>query len=126
MPISHTASGILGGQWCLCHQTGPHHSPLHSLPREIGVRHRYAGRRPNNKQNQTISTVPISHLTRVVGHDASHRAKRKETHLTHWLAADFLGLPRVRSGCASLAHRVFRAIPRLIADTRRVRAEGVP
>ena len=55
--------------------------------------------------------------------DASHRATDRETHPTHWPAADHRNFPRVRSGCAGVGLSAPRNIPWLSADTRRMRME---
>ena len=55
------------------------------------------------------------------GLDASHQAMEKDTHPTHWPAADFQCSPRMRSGCAVMAHCMCRAVRSLPANTRRVR-----
>lgn len=124
MPIFCDAIGIMTSSWCVRYPVKPHFITSYSFSLKIDAGHRYIGNRSSDGPKGLTATVPASQAARLVGHDASHRAKRKGTHLTHWPAADFLGSPRMRSGGVVLAHTASRVFPRLVADARRVRAGG--
>jgi hypothetical protein len=126
MPNFHNARGTTASRWwARCpvrpHLHTPNPRPLHTI-----ARYRQIESRPGSRQQSPVMTAPISYLARSVGHDASHQAKRKETHLTHWPAADFLGVSRIRSGCAMRAHCRCRAIPGQTANARRMRGANEP
>lgn len=42
---------------------------------------------------------PIAQIAALKGCDASHRARNKDTHRTHWPAAEYPSAARVRSDC---------------------------
>ena len=60
------------------------------------------------------------------GLDASHQAMEKDTHPTHWPAANRLYFSRVRSGCARGALVVSRTNPGPTKNARRMRGENGP
>lgn len=55
--------------------------------------------------------------------NASHRATDRETHPTHWPAADRQDFQRMQSGCDHAEPPELCAVPSLVADARRMRAE---
>ena len=55
--------------------------------------------------------------------DANASRQGKETHPTHWPAAELCGFSRVRSGCARCAPADPRANPGVAKNARRVRGE---
>jgi hypothetical protein len=124
MPIFRDARGIIGGQWCSCQQTRPHHSRPNPFQLEINITHRYAGIHPSDRRHQATFFAPSPKMVKLCDHEASPRDHVDITaHPTHWPAADKQDFPRMRSGCASARLPVIRVIPWLVADTRRMRGE---
>lgn len=126
MPFFQDADGGLNGWQCACHLTGPHISQLPPFPSAFDTRYRNEGACSTRKQCQAIATMTAAQLAGFFGLDASHRAKENRTHRTHWPAADFLRVSRVRSGYAVLARYVSRAIPGPTKNARRMRGEDGP
>ncbi len=126
MPFFRDAPGIIDGWWCARHQTGTCLSIPNPLPRAIGTRHRHAGDHSSSGRSQATVTTPTTQLAGFVGLDASHRARGKGTHPTHWPAADSHDFPRMRFGCGATIPFLSGAVPRLVKDARRMRVEGGP
>ncbi len=111
----------------VCCQTEPHlrHSTLQSalFPSKTGARLRYSRRHPCGQPGWTDRVCAMASAARLAGHfgvDASHRARERRTHLTHWPAAECRGVSWVRSACGAAPLFLCHAIPEFRASAIRV------
>jgi hypothetical protein len=117
------APDIIGDWWRACHQPEQPFSYWNPSPPLIGTRHQPVGERPSRRFSRLLMVAINPKTNSHFGVDASHRAKDKRTHRTHWPAADHLDFLRVQYGCACVKPPVLSVIPCLGADARRMRTE---